>query len=202
MIALLGEAGFDLVHPFDAHACARELGLPMLADPERPCGWLVGNTRTLWSRFLAARRADGDLAKSRDPIERYTEATCAKIEDARCFFAHCKYGETWLPFQRLAAVAGFGTLSASNLVIHPEYGPWFALRAVVLTRGAPTTQALPAAPCDCAERCRGAFERALQVHSSWREWLSVRDACSVGREHRYSEDQIAYHYTKSLELLR
>lgn len=202
MIALLTEAGFDLVHPFDAHAVARNMGLGVLVDPARPAGWLVGNTRAWWPRFLAAWRTDPELGASRDPIERYVEQTCAKISDARCLFPHRKYDGGFLPFQRLAVAAGFGTLAPSNLLVHPTFGPWFALRAVVLTGGAPSTRALPAAPCDCAERCPAAFARAREAQDSWRAWLAVRDACCVGAEHRYSEDQIEYHYTKSLTLLR
>ena len=198
--ALLAEAGFDLVHPFDAHAVARELALPALADPARPCGWLVGNTRALWPRFLAARAADPALAASENPIEDYVEQTCAQL-DAHCVFAHRRYAGAFLPFQRIAVAAGFGTLSPTQLVIHPIYGPWFALRAVVLTSDPPITRVLPAAACDCAARCSAAFEHARDSHSTWRDWLAVRDACCVGREHRYSEDQIAYHYTKSQKLL-
>lgn len=202
MIAQLDGAGLDIVHPFDAHACARELGLPMLVDPDRPCGWLVGNTRAMWPRFLETWREDSELAWGRDPIDSYVERICARLVDTRCLFAHRRYGDTWLPFQRLAVAAGIGTLSPSNLVIHPTYGPWFALRAVVLTRGTPTTRMLPPAPCDCAERCTKAFTRARELHSSWRDWLAVRDACSVGKEYRYSDEQIEYHYTKSLDVLR
>lgn len=201
-IALLAEAGFDLVHPFDAHVIAREPGLAALADPARPCGWLVGNTRALWPRFLAARATDPELAASRDPIECYVERTCAQISDARVLYAHRRYSGTFLPFQRLAVAAGLGTLSPSQLVIHPVYGPWFALRAVVLTAGTPTTRVLPPPACDCADRCAAAFARAREVHATWRDWLAVRDACCVGREHRYADDQIEYHYTKSLDLLR
>jgi len=204
MIALFAEAGFDLVHPFDAHAVAHELGHAALAlvDHERPVGWLVANTRAWWPRFLAARRADPELAASRNPVEYYVEQTCAKIPDARCFFPHRQYDGGWLPFQRLAVAAGLGTLSPSNLVVHPTFGPWFALRAVVLTTGTPITRVLPAAACDCAERCRAAFARACEAQDSWRAWLAVRDACCVGVQHRYTEAQIEYHYTKSLALLR
>jgi methylmalonic aciduria homocystinuria type C protein len=202
MIARLSEAGFDLVHPFDAHAVARELGLSMLVDAERPAGWLVGNTRAFWPRFLAARRADPALAASSNPIDDYVESTCAKLAGARCFFPHRQYDGAWLPFQRLAVGAGFGTLSPSNLVVHPTFGPWFALRAIVLTAGTPITRVLPAAACDCTERCPVAFERAQQAQHSWRAWLAVRDACCVGAEHRYSDDQIEYHATKNLALLR
>jgi methylmalonic aciduria homocystinuria type C protein len=202
MIALLGEAGFDLVHPFDAHAVARLPGLDALVDPQRPCGWLVGSTRALWPRFLAARRSDPMLAASRHPIEDYVEQACAKIAGAHCLFPHRQYEGTFLPFQRLAVAAGFGTLAPTQLVIHPIYGPWFALRAVVLTAGTPVTRRLPAAACDCADRCTRAFERAREAQGSWRDWLAVRDACCVGREHRYSDDQLEYHYTKCLDVLR
>jgi cyanocobalamin reductase (cyanide-eliminating) / alkylcobalamin dealkylase len=202
MIAQLADAGFDLVHPFDAHAIAREPGLAALADPQRPCGWLVGNTRAFWPRFLAVRRGDPELAASEHPIDRYVERTCAQWPEARCFFVHRQYDGAYLPFQRLAVAAGFATAAPSQLVIHPTYGPWFALRAVVLTAGTPTTRLLPAAACDCASRCTGAFDRARHAQGTWRDWVAVRDACCVGREHRYSEDQIEYHYTKSLDLLR
>lgn len=203
MIAILNEAGFDLVHPFDAHAVAREPGLAMLADPERRLGYLVGNTRAAWPRFRAVRRADPALAASAHPIDRHTEQTCERIAGARCFFAHRRYDDAFLPFQRLAVAAGLGTLSPSHLVIHPTYGPWFALRAVVLVAGEPVTRVLPPAPCNCAAGCVAAFERACATRGgeAWRAWLAVRDTCCVGREHRYGDDQIEYHYTKRLALL-
>jgi cyanocobalamin reductase (cyanide-eliminating) / alkylcobalamin dealkylase len=206
-IALLDDAGFDLVHPFDAHAVAREVGVAALVDRERPAGYLVANTRALWPRFLAARRADRELATCEHPIDRYVEQTCERLGDARVLFAHRAYGGAFLPFQRIAVAAGFGTLWPSQLVIHPTYGPWFALRAVVLARGEPLTRVLPRAGCAhedrCAASCTTAFESARDASGpqAWRAWLAVRDACCVGREHRYAEDQLAYHYTKDRELL-
>lgn len=203
MKEILTEAGFDLVHPFDAHAVAREPGLGQIADAERPLGYLVGNTRALWQRLRAARRADHGLGACSDPFDRYIEQTCERITGARCFFAHKTYRGVFLPFQRLAVAAGFGTLSSSQLVIHPTYGPWFALRAVVLVAGSPTTRVLPRAACNCAMRCTAAFERACAVRDGevWRAWVDVRDACCVGREHRYDADQLEYHYTKDRTLL-
>lgn len=41
---------------------------------------------------------------------------------------------------------------------------------------------------------------AIERH--WQLWLAVRDACPVGRSHRYSDAQIRYHYTKDREVLR
>lgn len=202
-IDTLTAAGFDIVHPFDAHAVARELGVPMLADPERKLGYVVGNTRVLWATFLAARRADPELAASANPIDLYTEKVLAKVPGARCVFVHRRYAAGYLPFQRIAAAAGLATVAPSNLAIHPVYGPWFALRAIVLVAGEPVTRLLPRAACECATSCTHAFERACVATGpdAWRAWLAVRDACRIGREHRYREDQLAYHYTKDLRIL-
>ena len=117
MLEILGEAGFDLVHPFDAQACAGEPGWERLADPAWPAGFLVGNTRALWPRFAAARAADPELAASSDPLDRYVEQTFAKLEGVRCVFAHREYDGAFLPFQRLAVAAGLGTLSSTQLVL-------------------------------------------------------------------------------------
>jgi len=199
MFDMLAEAGLDLVHPFDARAVARETSLALLDDPARPAGWLVGNTRALWPKFLAARAADPKLVQSAHPIQDYVEATLEAIAGARVLYSHRRYDGAFLPFQRVAVAAGLGTLAKSQLVIHPTYGPWFALRAIVLTDGTPDTRVLPAPACNCEVACDGAFARALEATGpeAWRAWLAVRDACCVGREHRYSDEQIHYHYTKA-----
>ena len=45
-------------------------------------------------------------------------------------------------------------------------------------------------------------ETSAEIAMVWRPWLAVRDACPLGREHRYSEQQVAYHYTKDAKWLR
>jgi methylmalonic aciduria homocystinuria type C protein len=111
--------------------------------------------------------------------------------------------------QRLAERAGFAPLSSGRLSAHPVYGPWFALRAVVVfdVDGPDGPAPFANAPCaGCDAPCRVAFEHALAVsdarsdpallHERWRPWLAVRDACPVGRDWRYSEEQILYHYAR------
>lgn len=189
----LADAGFDVVHAFDAAAAARAPGLSALAGDHR-LGLLVGNTRALWPRFVAAMR-DPALAAEPDPLERYTErALGAAFPGARTYFAHRRYDGAFLPFQRLAVATGLGALAPSQLVIHPEHGPWFALRAVVLLDGEPVARAPIAKPCACDAGCGAALERAC-AGGDWRAWLAVRDACTL-RTSRYSDDQIRYHYTK------
>jgi methylmalonic aciduria homocystinuria type C protein len=38
--------------------------------------------------------------------------------------------------------------------------------------------------------------------AGWRAWLAVRESCPVGREYRYCDAQIEYHYTKDRAILR
>jgi methylmalonic aciduria homocystinuria type C protein len=191
--ATLADAGFDIVHRFDAAAVSRELAI----DLGGPLGILIGNTRALWPIFLA--RADLGVA---DPLDRYTERVIEAVvpPDARAWFAHRRYAGAFLPFQRIAVAAGLGTRSPTELVIHPSYGPWFALRAVIACDGiAPRREPLPPV-CSCEARCHDAMTRAVAAKGpdNWRCWLAVRDACTIGQTHRYGDDQIIYHYTKRM----
>jgi hypothetical protein len=202
----LAAAGFDLVHAFDAAAAAREPGLERLAGGP-PLGLLVGNTRALWAPFTAALEDPAlgpalgpALAADPHPLERYTEgAIDAAFPGALIFYGHRRYEEAFLPLQRLAVATGLGALADSGLVIHPTYGPWFALRAVVVLDGAPPPPRLPIArPCRCGPACGEALAaaRAAAGPDAWRAWLAVRDACTL-REHRYGDDQVRYHYMRA-----
>jgi methylmalonic aciduria homocystinuria type C protein len=55
----------------------------------------------------------------------------------------------------------------------------------------------------CTAPCLAPFERALaasaplsdsSIAEHAADWIAVRDACPVGRDFRYGEDQLAYHY--------
>ncbi len=197
-LARLIAAGFDIVHDFDPASTEIE----RLRDPARPRGVLVGNTRALWPKFLAARAADPALAAARDPLDTYTEREiAAAAPDAVIYYVHRRYDGAFLPFQRIAVAAGLAALAPTHLLIHPEYGPWFALRAVLLTAGHAVSRSLLTAPCRCDTACHDAFARARSAEG-WQAWVAVRDACTVGRQHRYGEDQLSYHYTKNRALLR
>ncbi len=121
-------------------------------------------------------------------------------------FTHRRYDGAYLPFQELAFATGFAAPSAGGLAVHPVYGPWFALRAVIAldldTASLPAPQhILPAPqriakPCVCDGACETALEIARADLGNWRAWLAVRDACSL-REHRYSDEQIRFHYASA-----
>jgi methylmalonic aciduria homocystinuria type C protein len=99
-------------------------------------------------------------------------------------------------------------LAPSHMCVHPTFGPWMALRAaIVIDVEGPPPRAPIAPPCDCATGCQAALDRALaarareslsELRERWKLWLAVRDACPVGRAHRYDDDQIRYHYAGDL----
>ncbi len=209
--------GLDLVHAFGIDRDpAPSSALARLAPTDFGCrralGLLIGNTRALWPAFQSELRRDPSLQDEADPLDRYVvrvvdsaRAKLAIVSHAR--FAHLAEPEP-LPIQRIAAEVGLSHLSPSHLSIHPEHGPWIALRAVVLFDVAgPAPLPSPRDPCtSCSKPCLGALhaaiatsgggEVALDVERNWRKWLAVRDACPEGRSSRYGDDQIRYHYSK------
>jgi hypothetical protein len=42
---------------------------------------------------------------------------------------------------------------------------------------------------------------AAELRPRWHAWLAVRDACPVGRAHRYDDDQLRYHYAGERDAL-
>lgn len=181
--------GLDLVHPFRA-------------DRGR-LGLLIANTRSLWPVFrraIAEGRADPEADRPLDEhVQRVLDDACGSFScpvDTR--FAHVP---PYVPIQKVAHQAGFAFLARTNLCIHPTYGPWIALRAVVTCdREGPSPGPPAADPCrDC--RCGELLKQAMARPDDWRAWLAVRDGCTTGREHRYSDEQIAYHYTKDRTIL-
>lgn len=193
---MLADAGFDLVHELDTAICASDPELAVLADPARRRGLLVGNTRALWPKFREVAHTLGG-----NPLDTYTERVLAReFPGARVWLGHRRYDGAFVPLQRIAEASGLATFAPTGLAIHPIYGPWFALRAVVALEGAPVVRAPIAPVCRCERACLDALA-AARAGSDWRAWLAVRDACPIGREHRYSDEQIRYHYTKDLSSL-
>ena len=213
-------AGFDLVQPFQvAWYNAAVDAAYRLPDFDRPnaLGIVVGNTRALWPRLLTAVHDDVALRGGPDPVDRYTVdrvlgalQPLARRREVR--WAHERPPRR-VAMQRLAHVSGLAHLSRSCLNVHRVYGPWIALRAVVVVDddGPPGAPHDPPSPCpDCTHACLPLFERAAAalcaradqpgLGDTWRLWLAVRDACPVGREHRYSEEQIEYHYGHARQL--
>ncbi|MFN0246926.1 MAG: hypothetical protein ACKV2T_08450 [Kofleriaceae bacterium] len=172
-------------------------------------GLLVANTRALWPHFVDTRRSP----RGTNPLDTYVECSIEGAlregstsdstpasSNATIYLSHARYDGGFLPFQLLADRVGFASLTDAGLAIHPTFGPWFALRAVIALEPPPAFAIPPPAPiakpCVCTGACEAALANARADLRDWRAWLAVRDACSL-REHRYSDEQIRFHYASA-----
>jgi cyanocobalamin reductase (cyanide-eliminating) / alkylcobalamin dealkylase len=209
-------AGLDLVHAFNLAACdsAEAFGLFDFGRPNA-LGVVVGNTHKLWPLFIDAVAADRSLSTAEHPLDTYvTGRLMTIVADATPHAAHIVFAHVANPrpfaIQRLAEQVGLAALSPSHLSIHPKYGPWFALRAVIVVDvdGPSSARLEQERPClGCNAPCVPALERAIATsgspltsaaiaaHAS--DWIAVRDACPVGRDARYGDAQLSYHYAPS-----
>lgn len=206
--ARLAPAGLDLVIPL-AVGWYNSRVPPEFRLPEAPdrLAVLVGNTRALWPRFLEAFRGRPDLQVATHPLDRFVEETLHRALKGLPEVLDLRLAPEPPPrrvaLQQAAEAAGLAWLSPAHLSIHPEFGPWISLRAlVVFGVPGPGGPARTAPPCRhrCEDHCLPALGRALEAgwdpDRTWRLWAAAREACPQGGEHRFPEDALYYHYTK------
>jgi epoxyqueuosine reductase QueG len=171
---------------------------------------LAAGGRALFEAFGASPEA----RRHRNPLDAYTRRVGEEVADrlaGRALFAFERRAGGFADFVALGRAAGLGAPSRLGLLLHPEFGPWMSIRAVVLTpQELPETRPLAtfdpcrgcSAPCDRA--CRGAAvagERfdipacaaTRRVEAACRLRCDARRACVVGREHRYADVAEAHH---------
>src|SRR6185503_8390581 len=124
------------------------------------------------------------------PLDAYLEktltaaATSALSERHVVLFAH-RMTPAPIAIQRVAHASGLAHLSPSRLSVHSEYGPWLALRAVIVVDadGPPGDRPRAHDPCTpCSKPCLAAFDRAMgatdvarpgDVERQWKSWAEV-----------------------------
>ena len=127
-----------------------------------------------------------------------------------------------IPLQKLGFLAGWHHESPFRIGINQTYGSWFAYRVVVLanTNLTPTQTITAPSPCEnctdkpCITVCpaealttgnlslQTCLNYRLKEHSKCQTTCLSRIRCSIANEHRYSHEQIQYHYTVSMETIR
>lgn len=192
-----------------------------LSDDAPSVALVIGNTRRLWPLFVEAF-ATTSLGDEAHPLDAYSRkhigAAAEEVASALGVEWETRFSFDPPPrtvaIQRLAVLAGAAELAPIGLCIHPLYGPWFSLRAaVVLALPGPAASTSAPTCSACREKpCMGPREKVMAMGAAgvsrdllaehWETWLAMRDACPVGREVRYSDRQIRYHYLKERSLLR
>ena len=175
---------------------------------------------SLW-QFLKENNYLGD-----DRFDQFS--TEASLEVSRLFWGDQSPriiypGNTSIPLQQIGRSLGWGVPSPLGLDINPQYGPWVAYRAVFLTQSLlPVTNAfrIRQSPCDrcvkkpCLSNCpasalrsgalpdlNACVSRRIEDQTGCGLACQSRLACPVGREWRYSEEQLNYHGERSFRSL-
>jgi len=176
--------------------------------------------RDLW-QAVSPRVAAGDLS---NPIDEFT------VDRLQHFFSshapEIDYqilypGPSPVPLQRIGALLGWHHDSPFKIGINQQWGSWFAYRALLLIDAAltPSKPLLHPSPCDgcvarpCISSCpadameEGDFnlQRCIAfrttTESRCRKRCVARLACPVAEQHRYSDEQMRYHYARSLRVI-
>ena len=122
----------------------------------------------------------------------------------------------------LGELAGWHHDSPFRVGVNAEWGPWFAYRAVVLSNTSfiPTQANKTVSPCDtcqdkiCLSKCPGdaleggslvlntCLDYRKQEGSLCQDKCLSRMSCPVGSAHRYTNEQINFHYGRSMDVIR
>jgi epoxyqueuosine reductase QueG len=171
--------------------------------------------------------------RAQDPVDRFArerlEALAAELAEAGWESRALLYCERRTPageldahagdfadFISLGRACGLGVVGRLRLLLHPRFGPWLAIRGVLLT-ALPLEPTPPLAgfdPCDgcpapCAMVCRGEALAAgpLDLGECFatrtrdpvcRQKCSARRACRLGPEHAYASEVEAYYVRSAL----
>jgi len=164
--------------------------------------------------FRAFRRSPEASGRSDHPVDdfarRIVDAAARPAGTASYYWQ--RHGGRYADFVELGRAAGLGSPGRLGLLLHPEYGPWLAIRAVVLwdraLELAPSAALAPGAFCaECPAPCAGAcpggalpsegFDPVAclgtrRQRSDCAVRCAARHACVIGGEHAYDPDGEEY----------
>jgi len=131
-----------------------------------------------------------------------------------------------VPLMALGEHIGWSKPSPLGLGLHQEFGPWFAYRALVKTTQPLTVSSkinnikqnasacLTCIDTPCVNACpanavgavaqfniRRCADNRVKEDSRCKRQCHARNACPIGRQYQYSEEQRAYHMTHALDAL-
>ncbi|HXN87497.1 MAG TPA: hypothetical protein VN867_15595 [Candidatus Binataceae bacterium] len=128
-----------------------------------------------------------------------------------------------LNFMEAGKAAGLSGPSILGVMVHPVYGPWIAFRAAILVneiidapgeaRGfdpCPTCtvrSCITACPADAVSFPQGwdipkCLTHRVEVEADCAPRCHARAGCVLGPEHRYPDEELAYHQMRALRAMR
>jgi hypothetical protein len=215
LVARFASHGLNLVGATSIAAYDARVGAHVALGPRVPearFAVVIGNGGgAFWDTFARSR----DDAVVAHPLDAFTRRVVEAITADVDGIVRIVYPFDAVPtdFRTLAACAGIGSPSRLGLLVHPEYGPWMALRAALLVRD----EVVLPRPADGFDPCPTCTSRACVAacpagavgDAGWNVPACVayrlaadgrcdggchaRIACVLGPEHRYPDAALAFH---------
>jgi epoxyqueuosine reductase len=189
---------------------------------------VVGNGGgDFWSAFSAFAERNPGWRERANPLDDFTReivereiAPVVRESGVRCVavYPFVQAGPS-LNFIELARLAGLGGPSIIGVVLHPVYGPWIAFRAALIVDveidwAGPAIGFDPCPGCvprSCITACPASavafpsgwdipkcLTHRVEVEADCAPRCHARAGCVIGPEHRYPEDELAYHQGRAL----
>ncbi len=178
-----------------------------------------------WEQMKRMRAADPALAAHEHPLDTFTRRNAERLRGllgAACTGVGFPFDDDPVDFLGVAQRLGMGKPSRLVILIHPEYGLWFAFRMIFFVRDVegvlPLAEPLTSTPCDacdgpCVTACpAGAVKgdpgsERLDYPASFRFRLAhegvcadacaARLACPAGAAYRYPLDFVAHSHHRA-----
>jgi hypothetical protein len=194
---------------------------------------VIGNGGgAFWAAYRAHCAGDPAWAAREDPLDAFTalvlERHASTVAERHGLRPELRFPfrEATLSFVHLAEAAGLGRRGLLRVLLHPEFGPWMALRGALFVAAALPPAPRPAAgfdPCPacrdrpCVAACPGEamrppdgwdvprcidFRVARGAASPCLDRCHARVACVYGRHHVYPVDALAHHHGRAFEVMR
>jgi epoxyqueuosine reductase QueG len=191
---------------------------------------VIGNGGgALWKAFKRHADENRGWTERDNPLDDFTRIVVERdVAPAVAGLAHTivypfmSNGPT-LNFMEAGKAAGLSGPSILGVVVHPVYGPWIAFRAAILldelidapggARGfdpCPSCTArtcISACPADAVSLAKGwdipkCLTHRVEVEVDCAPRCHARAGCVLGPEHRYPDDELAYHQMRALRAMR
>ncbi len=218
------------VSRYDARVKEQSRAAPI--DPEARSIIVIGNGgAAMWRAFTRHAGQHPGWWNRDNPLDDFTReviergvVNAVRSAGVRCTAVYPFMNDArTLNFIELGKIAGIAGPSILGVTVHPVYGPWIAFRAALLVDeeidspgealgfdpcpGCTARTCIPACPAGAVSVDSGwdiprCLTHRVEVEADCAPRCHARAGCVLGPEHRYPDDELAYHQMRSMRAMR